>query len=177
MSTVKNQKTTLYKKSISSPIGGLTLVASDQAIQEILFEITQSERVENNNFIKSNNHPVILQCEQELAEYFKGKRKKFSVALDPQGTEFQKKVWSCLLKVGFGKTRSYLEQATEVGNKKAVRAVATANGRNPIPIIIPCHRIIASTGHLHGYAGGLPMKKQLLEIEGLDISDMTLKSK
>lgn len=177
MSTVKNQKATLYKKSISSPIGRLTLVASDHAIQEILFESTQSDKMTGNDFAKSTNHPMLLQCEQELAEYFTGKRKKFSVALDPQGTEFQKKVWNCLLNTGFGKTRSYLEQATEVGNKNAVRAVAAANGRNPIPIIIPCHRIIASTGHLHGYAGGLPMKKQLLEIEGLDIADMTLKSK
>ena len=104
-------------------------------------------------------------CVEQLHEYFKIKRTHFDLKLNPQGTDFQKKVWNELLKVPFGKTRTYLEQAKKIGAPKALRAVAAANGKNPLWIIIPCHRIIGSNGSLTGYAGGIWRKKWLLEHE------------
>jgi methylated-DNA-[protein]-cysteine S-methyltransferase len=110
--------------------------------------------------------PESLQdCVQQLSEYFNDTRKEFNLKLNPQGTEFQKRVWNELLNVPFGKTRTYSEQSKKLGNIKAIRAVASANGKNPIWIIIPCHRIIGSDGSLTGYAGGLWRKKWLLEHE------------
>src|SRR5690606_2858665 len=99
-------------------------------------------------------------------EYFSGSRREFDLSLAPRGTAFQQRVWAELLQVGYGRTASYADIARAIGNPKAVRAVGLANGRNPIPIIIPCHRIIGSSGTLTGYGGGLPMKQKLLEIEG-----------
>lgn len=104
-------------------------------------------------------------CVQQLEEYFNGSRKEFTLKLNPQGTDFQKKVWNALLNVPFGKTKTYLEQSKQLGDAKAIRAVASANGKNPIWIIIPCHRIIGSDGSLTGYAGGIWRKKWLLEHE------------
>ncbi len=110
--------------------------------------------------------PTCLQdCVQQLDAYFKGKSTKFNLKLNPQGTEFQQKVWKELQNIPFGKTRTYLEQTKALGNIKAIRAVASANGKNPIWIVIPCHRIIGSDGSLTGYAGGLWRKKWLLEHE------------
>jgi methylated-DNA-[protein]-cysteine S-methyltransferase len=110
--------------------------------------------------------PECLQnCVLQLDEYFKGTRKEFNLKLNPKGTDFQKRVWNELLLVPYGKTRSYLEQSKQLGDVKAIRAVASANGKNPIWIIIPCHRIIGSDGSLTGYAGGLWRKKWLLEHE------------
>ncbi|NLP57646.1 methylated-DNA--[protein]-cysteine S-methyltransferase [Lutibacter sp. B1] len=110
--------------------------------------------------------PEYLQeCVQQLDDYFKGIRKQFNLKLNPQGTDFQKRVWDELLNVEYGKTRTYLEQTKKLGDVKAIRAVASANGKNPIWIIIPCHRIIGSNGDLTGYAGGIWRKKWLLEHE------------
>jgi methylated-DNA-[protein]-cysteine S-methyltransferase len=110
--------------------------------------------------------PADLQdCVIQLDEYFKGKRTNFNLKLNPNGTEFQQKVWNELTNVPFGKTRTYLEQSKKLGNVKATRAVASANGKNPIWIVIPCHRIIGSDGSLTGYAGGIWRKKWLLEHE------------
>lgn len=110
--------------------------------------------------------PFELQdCVQQLVEYFKGERTCFNLKLNPQGTEFQKKVWNELLQVPFGKTRTYMEQTKKIGDPKAIRAVASANGKNPIWIVIPCHRIIGSDGSLTGYAGGIWRKKWLLAHE------------
>lgn len=163
----------LYKKKMSTPLGPLTLVASDRGIQAVIFE-NDHELPSGLSMVKESktHHPLLLQCEKELDEYFKRKRSRFSVPLEPTGTEFQKKVWSVLKKIPYGKTVSYSEQAEDMGSKKSVRAVAAANGRNPIAIIIPCHRVIASTGHLHGYAGGLDLKRSLLEIEGVKIKNL-----
>ena len=112
------------------------------------------------------NIPSSLQnCVQQLDEYFNGNRTEFNLKLNPQGTNFQKRVWKELLNVPYGKTRSYLEQSKKLGDVKAIRAVASANGKNPIWIVIPCHRIIGSNGSLTGYAGGLWRKKWLLEHE------------
>lgn len=114
----------------------------------------------------SKTIPADLQdCVIQLDEYFKGKRTNFNLNLNPKGTEFQQKVWNELLKVSYGKTRTYLEQSKKIGNVKAIRAVASANGKNPIWIVIPCHRIIGGDGSLTGYAGGIWRKKWLLEHE------------
>ncbi len=114
----------------------------------------------------SKEIPTSLQdCVQQLDDYFKGSGKQFNLKLNPQGTEFQKRVWKELLNVPFGKTRSYLEQTKKLGDVKAIRAVAAANGKNPIWIIIPCHRIIGSDGSLTGYGGGIWRKRWLLEHE------------
>ncbi len=110
--------------------------------------------------------PVCLQdCVQQLEEYFKGTRTSFDLKLNPLGTDFQQKVWKELLNVPYGKTATYLEQSKKIGNVKAIRAVASANGKNPLWIVIPCHRIIGSDGSLTGYAGGIWRKKWLLEHE------------
>lgn len=109
--------------------------------------------------------PILKDAAIQLKEYFEGKRQEFSLKLNPVGTVFQKKVWNALLKVPFGKTLSYLELSKELGDIKAIRAVAAANGKNPIWIVIPCHRIIGSDGSLTGYAGGLHRKKWLLDHE------------
>lgn len=108
---------------------------------------------------------MLKDCVQQLDEYFNGTRKQFNLKLNPQGTNFQKRVWEELLLVPFGKTKTYLEQSKQLGDVKAIRAVASANGKNPIWILIPCHRIIGSDGSLTGYAGGIWRKKWLLEHE------------
>ena len=110
--------------------------------------------------------PYMFNVFNELTEYFNGKRKYFSVPLDIQGTDFQKSVWRQLLNIPYGKTISYMLLAKLIGNSKAVRAVGKANGENPLPILIPCHRVINSNGKLGGYSGGLDLKEKLLEMEG-----------
>lgn len=119
------------------------------------------------DWVDSPTLPVFLQLRQELAEYFDGTRKIFTVKLAPEGTEFQKAAWNALTKIPFGETRSYGEQAAAIGNPKAVRAIGAANGRNPIGIVIPCHRVIGANGTLTGYAGGLDKKAFLLRLEGI----------
>ena len=108
---------------------------------------------------------TLVKAERELKEYFSGKRKKFSVPLNAQGTAFQKSVWNQLSKIPYGETVSYRDIAIKIKNKKAVRAVGTANGKNPFCIIIPCHRVIAADGSLGGYSGGIQFKKKLLALE------------
>lgn len=119
---------------------------------------------------ENSSHPILKQAVDELREYFAGQRREFSVPLDLQtGTEFQKEVWAELQRIPYGQTISYGQQAKNIGKPKAMRAVGGANGKNPIPIIIPCHRVLSSAGRLHGFSGGLDLKKRLLEVEGLDI--------
>ena len=114
----------------------------------------------------SNNIPILLQeCVTQIQEYFKGSRQEFNLKLNPQGTAFQKSIWSLLQEIPFGKTISYLELSKRYGNTKAIRAVANANGKNPLWVIIPCHRVIGSDGSLTGYAGGLKRKQWLLNHE------------
>lgn len=129
--------------------------------------ITVDERIKkalNAEFIEKDNE-VLKKTRKQLNEYFEMKRSKFDIPLLMVGTNFQQSVWKALLKIPYGKTTSYLELSKTIGNEKAVRAVANANGANAIAIIIPCHRIIGSDGSLTGYAGGLPLKKKLLELE------------
>ena len=115
--------------------------------------------------ISEGNSGELEKASTQLQEYFAGERKEFDLKLNPEGTDFQKKVWELLLEVPFGKTTSYLELSKRFGNTKAIRAVAAANGKNPLWILVPCHRIIGSDGSLTGYAGGLWRKKWLLEHE------------
>ncbi len=153
-------------KLMKSPVGELKLVASDKGLAAILWEKDNPRRVPLGPVYEDRNNPVLLETERQLNDYFSGKRKSFSVKLDFKGTEFQKKVWAALLTIPFGETRSYGQIAKQIKNPRAVRAVGAANGKNPISIIAPCHRVIGSTGKLTGFAGGLETKARLLTLEG-----------
>ena len=152
-------------KTMESPVGNLRLVASDKGLAAILWEDDDPRRVRLIADTEDRTHPVLLETERQLNEYFDGRRESFSLELDFAGTEFQKKVWRALLTIPFGETRSYGQIAKQVGNPRAVRAVGAANGRNPIAIVAPCHRVIGSTGKLTGFAGGLEAKGRLLALE------------
>jgi methylated-DNA-[protein]-cysteine S-methyltransferase len=149
-----------------SPIGRLRLVASDAGLAAILWESTDPESLSLSLDDESPTHPVLAEATRQLAEYFAGTRKAFDLPLDFAGTDFQQKVWRALLTIPFGETRSYAQIAKQIGHPSAVRAVGAANGRNPIPIIAPCHRVIGSNGDLTGFGGGLPTKEHLLTHEG-----------
>ena len=153
-------------KKIQSPVGQLTLVASQQGLSAILWENEKPNRVRLPEMKEDFENPILLKAQVQLSQYFSGKRKSFDIDLDPMGTNFQKKVWKALEEIPFGETRSYKELAKEIGNLKAVRAVGAANGRNPISIIVPCHRVIGASGKLTGFAGGLENKDILLKLEG-----------
>jgi methylated-DNA-[protein]-cysteine S-methyltransferase len=114
---------------------------------------------------RNDANRLLVDAVAQLRDYFSGRRKSFELPLDPQGTEFQQKVWKALMDIPYGETRNYREIATAVGSPRAMRAVGAANGRNPLPIIVPCHRVIGADGKLVGYAGGLTVKKLLLELE------------
>ncbi len=158
----------LAYKMIESPLGQLKLVASDKGLVAILWENDNPLRVRLSELVANDQHPVLIEAERQLGEYFTGKRKTFSVALDMRGTRFQKDVWEALLAIPFGETRSYGQLAKQLGNPHATRAVGAANGRNPISIIVPCHRVIGSSGKLTGFAGGLQTKAHLLSLEDKD---------
>lgn len=150
------------QRKISTNIGPVYLVASDRGLQGIFWDkqIVAAMKVKS-PYINS----VLDLAETQLQEYLAGRRKKFDIPLDTQGTEFEKTVWRQLLKIPYGTTVSYKEIAKSVNNEKASRAVGTANGQNPICIIVPCHRVISSDGSLGGYSGGLEIKKILLALE------------
>lgn len=155
----------LVYKDIASPVGQLKLVASDKGLTAILWENDNPTRVRLGMLTRNENHPILLEAERQLGEYFAGKRQTFSIALDMKGTPFQKNVWEQLLAIPFGETRSYGQLARALGKPQAMRAVGAANGRNPISIIVPCHRVIGSSGKLTGFAGGLEIKARLLSLE------------
>jgi len=157
---------TSFYKTMTSPVGELKLVAGERGLAAVLWENDRLDRVPFGAMEQDNNHPVLIEAERQLKEYFTGKLKKFSLPLEFRGTEFQKKVWAALLTIPFGETRSYGEIANQIGSPKAVRAVGAANGKNPISIIAPCHRVIGANGTLTGFAGGLKAKALLLGIEG-----------
>lgn len=164
---MKATKTSYHFKTMPSPVGELTLVASDKGLVAILWENDAPERVRLGELLESKEHPILLDAERQLRSYFEGRLKKFTVKLDfVTGTDFQKKVWQALLTIPFGETRSYAQIAEQIGHPTAVRAVGAANGRNPISIIAPCHRVIGSNGKLTGFAGGLEAKALLLGVEG-----------
>ena len=147
---------------IATPIGKLTLVASPKGLQQVIFG-TKNLPSTRSASTKASRH--LTQTERQLREYFTGKRKKFSIKLDISGTEFQELVWYALNKIAYGRTVSYAQQAKFVRKPKAFRAVGSANSKNPVAIILPCHRVIASNGTLGGYGGGLAIKRKLLALE------------
>ena len=148
-----------------SPVGILKLVATKNALVAVLWENENPKRVRLAELIEQVDHPILLATQKQLSEYFAGTLQRFDLPLDFEGTEFQKRVWQALLDIPFGETRSYRDIAEQVGNIKAVRAVGAANGKNPISIIAPCHRVVGMNGKLVGFAGGLDNKKILLGLE------------
>jgi methylated-DNA-[protein]-cysteine S-methyltransferase len=157
---------TYFYKTMDSPVGELKLVASDKGLAAIIWENDDPLRIRLSPMSEDKSYPVLVEAERQLKDYFLGKRKSFSLDLDFKGTEFQKKVWAALLTIPFGETRSYSQIAKQIKSPKAVRAVGAANGKNPISIIAPCHRVIGSNGKLTGFAGGLEAKALLLALEG-----------
>ncbi|MEY4718518.1 MAG: hypothetical protein RL563_1136 [Pseudomonadota bacterium] len=151
--------------AFQSPVGELKLVASDQGLMAILWANDNPNRVPLGSMKRDDANPVLIQTRLQLEQYFAGKRQRFVLPLNFVGTDFQKQVWQSLLTIPFGETRSYGQIALQIGKPKAARAVGTANGRNPISIVIPCHRVIGSNGELTGFAGGLKAKAYLIEIE------------
>lgn len=152
-------------KTIDSPVGKLKLVANGTRLAAVLWEHERLGRVSLGEMAEVDAHPVLDETARQLDEYFAGKRTRFDIELEFAGTEFQKKVWAALLTIPFGETRSYLQIAEQIGNAKAVRAVGAANGKNPISIITPCHRVIGASGDLTGFGGGLKAKHLLLSLE------------
>lgn len=148
----------LHKAYYSSPIGILEITGNENGLVSLLFLDEEME-------VSKTIHPSIKEVVYQLDEYFNGIRKEFGLKLNPEGTEFQKKVWKELNAIPFGKTLSYLDISKQLGDKNATRAVGNANGKNPIAIIVPCHRVIAHNGKLTGYAGGLWRKEWLLNHE------------
>jgi len=145
----------------NSPAGILLINASEEGITELSFVKETSQ-----NSIVTDSNPLISECISQLEEYFSGTRKTFSIPLNPRGTDFQKQVWAELQNIPLGKTTSYLELAKKLGDAKKIRAVGGANSKNPIAIIVPCHRVIGSDGSMTGYAGGMDKKRWLLQFEG-----------
>jgi methylated-DNA-[protein]-cysteine S-methyltransferase len=155
-------------KWIDSPVGRLKLVATDAGLAAILWEKDRPRRVPLTIAAEDNQHAVLVEAERQLEEYFDGRRTTFALKLDPAGTPFQRRVWNALLTIPFGETRSYGQIARQIGHPKAMRAVGAANGRNPLSIVAPCHRVVGSTGELTGFAGGLDAKAFLLALEKAD---------
>jgi methylated-DNA-[protein]-cysteine S-methyltransferase len=150
---------------MTTPVGTLTLVANDGGLAAILWENDRPARVRLHVVGEDDTHPVLVETERQLNEYFAGRRTRFELKLNPSGTPFQRAVWNALLTIPFGETRSYAQIAQQIGHPTAVRAVGAANGRNPVSIVTPCHRVIGASGALTGFAGGLDVKAQLLAFE------------
>lgn len=160
---------TRFYKTVPSPVGVLKLVASDKGLTAILWENDDPKRVRVGFVEERPDHPALLRAERQLNEYFAGKRTKFDLDLDFVGTEFQKRVWAALLAIPFGETKTYGQIARELGKPSASRAVGAANGRNPLSIVAPCHRVVGSDGDLTGFAGGIHSKRYLLALEGVTV--------
>ncbi|WP_196889530.1 methylated-DNA--[protein]-cysteine S-methyltransferase [Aureivirga sp. CE67] len=156
------------KTYLKTPIGVLEIIGTKEGVSSIIFKDDFEGKI-------SENVPEVLQESlKQLKEYFFEDRKEFSFKLNPKGTDFQLKVWKLLSEISYGKSISYSEQSERFGDLKAIRAIASANGKNPISVVIPCHRVIGKSGELTGYAGGIWRKKWLLEKEGIIEKQMTL---
>ena len=149
----------MFTSVIHTPIGTMTICSDGEAVTRLCFGMYKGDM--------GSHLPVHQACERQLSEYFSGRRKQFDLPLAPEGTAFQQLVWKALQEIPYGETRSYREIAAAVGNPRAARAVGLANNRNPIPILIPCHRVIGADGSLVGYAGGIPAKDTLLQLEAM----------
>ena len=150
--------------TIDSPVGPLLLAASDDGLHAIEFH--QSRHPVRRDGWQPGDHPLLHETARQLGEYFAGQRQAFALPLAPRGTAFQCTVWHTLATIPFGDTISYAQLASRVGKPTAMRAVGAANGRNPLPIVLPCHRVIGADGSLTGFGGGLPTKRFLLQLEG-----------
>ncbi len=148
---------------IDSPVGGILIAEGADGVAHIDFQDGDDPLAPDPNWVRVERLPS--GAERQLEAYFRGERRHFELPLAPQGTPFQQQVWHALEGIPFGETVSYLELAQRLGNRDAVRAVAAANGRNPLPIVIPCHRVIGSDGSLTGFAGGIHLKAELLALE------------
>ncbi|HHY77640.1 MAG TPA: methylated-DNA--[protein]-cysteine S-methyltransferase [Clostridiales bacterium] len=158
----------MYISYMDSPIGRICLQSSGKGLTAVNFDKNDKQSGEFEE--KEDEH--IKKAKKELAEYFEGKRKTFSVKLDLQGTEFQKKVWNKLLQIPYGELRTYSQIAESLGGKQYSRAVGSANKANPIPIIVPCHRVIRMGRMISNYSGGLDVQRKLFEIEGIEYRDI-----
>ena len=150
---------------VISPVGKLKLVASKTGLVALLWENDHPRRFPRVEMVEDHQHTILLETRRQLTEYFAGKRTTFSIPLEMRGTPFQKEVWRALQTIPCGQTMSYGNIARQLGNPAATRAVGAANSRNPISIIIPCHRVVGATGRLTGFAGGLKAKAHLLQLE------------
>ena len=155
----------LFSTVAESPHGALTIVASDAGVRAILWPDDDPKRVRVTAAIDDPTHPVVAAAAAQLAEYFAGERTEFDVSVDPVGTDFQRSAWDALRTIPYGTTVSYGEQAERMGDRRKARAVGAANGRNPISIIVPCHRVVGANGALTGFAGGVDTKAWLLDHE------------
>ncbi len=156
----------LEKAVLDTPIGVLTLVASDTGLTHVLFDGQETADVGIDQPVPTAiDNPILASAASELDEYFAGTRRDFDLPLDLRGTDFQIDAWTALASIPYGETVSYASQAETIGRPGAFRAVGSANGRNPIPIVLPCHRVIGSDGSLTGFGGGLDVKKRLLDHE------------
>jgi methylated-DNA-[protein]-cysteine S-methyltransferase len=168
-STATEMRTTLASTTVPSAVGELTLVASDDALVAVLWPGEGSSRVPGVGAdvtgVDAATHPVLSEAASQLEEYFAGRRTTFDLPLRPSGTAFQLAAWDVLRTIPYGETMSYGEQARELGDPNKARAVGAANGRNPLSIIVPCHRVIGASGTLTGFGGGLDAKRWLLEHE------------
>jgi methylated-DNA-[protein]-cysteine S-methyltransferase len=152
-------------QDMPSPIGRLRLIATDTALVGIWFEHGR-DAARGDPGLEERASPLLERARTQLEEYFAGSRRQFDLPLEPSGTEFQRRVWKQLLAIGYGETTTYGALARDLGDARASRAVGLANGSNPIPIVIPCHRVIGADGSLTGFGGGLPIKRALLDLEG-----------
>ena len=151
---------------LRTPHGRMLLVSSDRGLAGLYFVGQKHYPARGADWRPGASSAIARRAKRELGEYFAGRRRRFGVALDPQGTPFQRAVWKQIARVPFGKTITYAELARRAGHPRSVRASGAATGRNPLSIIVPCHRIVGSNGSLTGYAGGLARKKALLDLEG-----------
>ena len=147
-----------------TPQGTMLITATGKGLAGVYFK-GQKHFPKKRDWERDARHPVLRQAKRELKEYFAGRRQRFDVALDPQGTVFQRSIWKAIARVGFGKTLTYGELAQRAGHPGSARAAGAATGRNPLSVIVPCHRIMGANGSLTGYAGGLSRKRALLELE------------
>jgi methylated-DNA-[protein]-cysteine S-methyltransferase len=168
LSALKNLPSDVVYTTYDSPVGELFIVASGKGIHAIIFELDMKEKSCRDLFAsmkRDADYPLLVKTVAQLEEYFLRMRKLFDLPLVPYGTEFQLKAWKALLQIPYGETISYFEQARRIGDEKKARAVGTANSRNPLAIVVPCHRVIAKSGDLCGFGGGVSTKKFLLQLE------------
>lgn len=155
----------IFHRVHESPVGPLLLAVSDDGVHAVEFHASRHPVKRDARWVEAD-HPLLDTLAAQLDEYFAGERRDFDLPLAPEGTDFQRTVWHALARIPYGDTTSYAQLASTIGHPSAVRAVGAANGRNPIPIVLPCHRVIGADGALTGFGGGLPTKRFLLELEG-----------